>query len=322
MTLRRRHLIAAAAATTALPGAALAQAWPTKPVTLVVPFTAGSGTDTMARLFGERLAAATGQTVIVDNKPGANGTIAGNAVARAAPDGHTLFYTTNTTHAANASLLKSVPYDPVADFAPVGLIGIVPFILVAHPSAPFSNARELFAHAKANPGKLSYGAGNSTAHVSGESIKRIAGIDVLHVPYKSAPPALQDTIAGTVHFTFIDLLTGLPHVRGGRLKAIASTSSQRSPNLPDLPTLREQGIEFELDAWYALFAPAKTPVPVVDRLNKLLHEIYGAPEMSKRMADNHVILRLGLSAELAAFQKLETEKWTRLVRAAGIQPEG
>ena len=308
----------------ALTAAARAQdkPWPARPVTLVIPFTAGSGTDTVARLLAERIGAATGQSVVVDNKPGANGSLAATAVARAVPDGCTLMFTTNTTHAANPSLLRNLPYDPVADFECVALIGLAPFLIVARPNAPFGTVAELIAYAKANPGKMSYGAGTSTAQVSGETFNRIAGIDVLRVPYKSAPPALTDVISGTIDYTFIDVGTGLPHVKAGRVKPIVSTSSQRSPNLPDLPTLRERGYDFDLDAWYAVFAPAKTPGAIVERINALVREEFSRPEMQARMRDFNVILKLGTPADLAAFQKAEIAKWTRFVKEAGIQPEG
>ena len=324
----RRGLLRSAPAlalpTAALPVAARAQdkPWPARQVTLVIPFTAGSGTDTVARLLGERIAAATGQAVVVDNKPGANGSLAAMAVARAAPDGCTLMFTTNTTHAANPSLLRNLQYDPVADFECVALIGLAPFLIVATPGAPFGTVAELVAYAKANPGKLSYGAGTSTAQVSGETFNRIAGIDVLRVPYKSAPPALTDVISGNITYTFIDVGTGLPHVRAGRVKPIVSTSSQRSPNLPDLPTMREQGYDFDLDAWYAVFAPARTPAAIVERINGLIRDEFSKPEMQARMRDFNVILKLGSPADLAAFQKAEIAKWARFVKAAGIEPEG
>jgi len=321
--IARRSLLLSASALAAVPAAyAQDKPWPARPVTLVIPFTAGSGTDTVARLLAERIASVTGQSVVVDNKPGANGSIAATTVARATPDGCTLMFTTNTTHAANPSLLKNLPYDPVADFESVALIGLAPFLIVATPGAPFNTVQELVAYAKANPGKLSYGAGTSTAHVSGETFNRIAGIDTLRVPYKSAPPALTDVISGNIHYTFIDVGTGLPHVKAGRVKPIVSTSSQRSPNLPDLPTLREQGIEFDLDAWYAVFAPARTPAAIVERINGLVREEFSKPEMQARMRDFNVILKLGSPADLAAFQKAEIAKWTRFVKEAGIEPEG
>jgi tripartite-type tricarboxylate transporter receptor subunit TctC len=324
---RRQFLVssaalAAAPSTAAISTSASAQAaFPTKPISLVILFAAGSGTDTMARLYAEKLSAATGQPVTVDNKPGANGTIAGAFVARAAPDGHVLMFTSNTSHAAAPALVKSMPYDPVADFECIGLIGLVPFVMVAHPSAPFNDMKELIAYAKANPGKLSFGSGNSTGVIAGETLKRMAGIDTLHVPYKSVPPALTDTLSGTVHYLFSDVGTVLPHIKAGRVKAITSISSQRSPNLPDLRTLHEQGIHFDLDGWYAMFAPAKTPKVTIDKLNAIMRAEYSKPEMQQRMQDINVILKLGTPEELLAFQKAEIAKWTRLAKEAGIQPE-
>ena len=319
---RRQFLFSTGAVVaSAKPGFAQAT-WPTKPISIVILFAAGSGTDTMARIFAEKLSAAVGQPVTVDNKPGGNGTIAGAFVARAAPDGHTLMFTSNTSHAAAQALVKNVPYDPVKDFECIGLIGLVPFVMVAHPAAPFDDLQGLIAYAKANPGKLSFGSGNSTGVVAGETLKRMAGIDTLHVPYKSVPPALNDTLSGTVHYLFSDVGTVLPHIKAGRVKAITSISSQRSPNLPDLRTMHEQGVAFDLDGWYAMFAPAKTPRPIVDRLNAIVRAEYSKPEMEQRMKDINVILKLGSPEELLAFQKAEIDKWLRLAREAGIQPEG
>jgi tripartite-type tricarboxylate transporter receptor subunit TctC len=317
---RRSFLLAAGAAS--LAGGARAESYPSRQVTIYVPFTAGSGTDTMARIFAERLLAVSGQPVVVDNKPGANGSLAAVATARSAPDGHSLMITTNTTHAANPALFRNLPYDPVRDFEAVALFGLAPFLIVATPNAPFNNLTELVAYAKAHPGKLSFGAGTSTAQVSGEYINRLLGIETLRVPYKSAPPALTDVIGGTIHFTFIDVGTGLPHIRGGRVKAIVSTSSERSPNLPDVPTMREQGVAFDLDAWYAMFAPAKTPRAVVDRLNEIVRVEYAKPDMQARMRDFNVIMKLGTPDQLLAFEKAEIAKWATFVKEAGIEPEG
>ena len=323
---RRQFLVSSAAAAALGPTvstAALAQAaWPTKPISIVILFAPGSGTDTMARIFAEKLSAQVGQPVTVDNKPGANGTIAGSFVARAAPDGHTLMFTSNTSHAAAAALVKNVPYDQAKDFETIGFIGLVPFCIVANPSAPFNTIQELVAYAKANPGKLSYGTGNSTGVVAGETLKRMLGFDAVQVPYKSVPPALNDVLSGTLQYMVADIGTLLPHIKSGRVKAIASISSERSPNLPDLKTLREQGIEFDLDGWYAMFAPAKTPRPIIDKVNAIIREEYAKPEMQQRMRDFNVILKPGSPEELLAFQKSEIEKWTRLAREAGIQPEG
>ena len=317
--IRRQFLLSAVAATTS---AQAQPAWPTKPISIVILFAAGSGTDTMARIFAEKLSAAVGQPVTVDNKPGGNGTIAGAFVARAAPDGHTLMFTSNTSHAAAQALVKNVPYDPVTDFECIGLIGLVPFLLVAHPAVPFDDLQGMIAYAKANPGKLSFGSGNSTGVVAGETLKRMVGIDMLHVPYKSVPPALNDTLSGTVQLLFSDVGTALPHIKAGRIKAISSISSQRSPNLPELRTMHEQGVAFDLDGWYAMFAPARTPRPIIERLNAIVRAEYSKPEMEQRMRDINVILKLGSPEELLAFQKAEIDKWLRLAREAGIQPEG
>ena len=317
--IRRQFLLSAVAATTP---AQAQPAWPTKPISIVILFAAGSGTDTMARIFAEKLSAAVGQPVTVDNKPGGNGTIAGAFVARAAPDGHTLMFTSNTSHAAAQALVKNVPYDPVTDFECIGLIGLVPFLLVAHPAVPFDDLQGMIAYAKANPGKLSFGSGNSTGVVAGETLKRMVGIDMLHVPYKSVPPALNDTLSGTVQLLFSDVGTALPHIKAGRIKAISSISSQRSPNLPELRTMHEQGVAFDLDGWYAMFAPARTPRPIIERLNAIVRAEYSKPEIEQRMRDINVILKLGSPEELLAFQKAEIDKWLRLAREAGIQPEG
>jgi tripartite-type tricarboxylate transporter receptor subunit TctC len=317
---RRQFLLSSAAVAAATP--ALAQAWPSKPISIVILFAPGSGTDTMARIFADKLSAAVGQPVVVENKPGASGTIAGNFVAKAAPDGHTLMFTSNTSHAAAAALVKNVPYDQVKDFETIGLIGLVPFCIVANPTAPFNTIQELVAYAKANPGKLSFGTGNSTGVVAGETLKRMLDFDAMQVPYKSVPPALNDVLSGTLQYMIADMGTVLPHIKAGRVKAIASISSERSPILPDLKTLREQGIAFDLDGWYAMFAPAKTPRPIIDRVNAIIRAEYSKPEMQQRMRDFNVILKLGSPEELLAFQKSEIEKWTKLAREAGIQPEG
>src|SRR5947209_134369 len=215
--------------------AANAQSYPTRPVTIVVPFAAGSGTDLISRLIGQQLSLALNQSVVVENKPGASGVIAATYVARAAPDGYTLLMATNSTHSANPSLFKTLPYDPVKDFAPVARAGSYVFMLVVNPEIPTKTLPELVAYAKANPGKLTYASGNTTGIVAGETLKSKAGIDVLHVPYKSTPPALNDVLGGRVSMMFIDLAPGLEHVRAGTLRALAVTTKERSALLADLP---------------------------------------------------------------------------------------
>src|SRR3982075_499912 len=222
-------------------GAAVAQtsAYPNRTITLVLPFAAGSGTDTTTRIISQHLGAALGVGIVVDNKPGANGMIAATYVARAAPDGYTLFVTTNTTHSANPFLLKTLTYDPVKDFTPIARTGDLPFMLVVHPDVPAKTAAELVTYAKANPGKLTYASGSSSAIVSGATFAHNAGIDMLHVPYKSSPPAMNDVIGGRITMMFTDVLTGLPHVNGNALRALAVPPNDPSPQLDSLRSLQE-----------------------------------------------------------------------------------
>ena len=317
--LDRRQFILSSAATVAASGPAFAQAWPSRQISLVILFAAGSGTDTMARIFAEKLSAQTGQPVVVDNKPGGNGTIAGAFVARAAADGHTLMFTSNTSHAAAPALVKNMPYDPVKDFECVGLIGLVPFVVVANPNAPFNNVKELVAYAKANPGKLSFASGNSTGVVAGETLKRMAGIDVLHVPYKGTPEALNDVMGGRVEYFFSPVVSALSLIRDKRVVALANGSPKRSSVLPDLPTLREQGIDFDLDGWYAIFAPARTPRPVVDKLNKAVVEVLAMPEVKERLAKIGADPSPTTPKEFDELVVRELKENGELVKAAGIK---
>ncbi len=235
-------------------------AYPNRTITLVLPFAAGSGTDTTTRIISQHLSAALGVGIVIDNKPGANGMIAATYVARAAPDGYTLFVTTNTTHSANPFLLKTLTYDPVKDFTPIARTGDLPFMLVINPELPVKSVAELVAYGKANPGKLTYASGSSSSIVSGATFAHNAGIDMLHVPYKSSPPALNDVIGGRISMIFIDVLTGLPHVKGNALRALAVTTKERSPLLPELPSMQEAGVpDFDISSWQGYFAPANTP---------------------------------------------------------------
>src|SRR3954447_16183519 len=226
---RYRCMAAAASLLLALASAASAQApYPSRSITLVLPFAAGSGTDTTTRIISKELGTALGVGMVIDNKAGANGSIAASYVARAQPDGYTLFVTTNTTHSANPYLLKTMSYDPIKDFTPIARTGDLPFMLVINPEIPANSVQELIALAKKEPGKYSYASGSSSAIVSGATLSRLAGLDLLHVPYKSSPPALTDVIAGRVSMMFVDVLTGLPHVNGNALKALAVTTKERS----------------------------------------------------------------------------------------------
>ena len=243
LTQRLRAAAVFALVSAGLVSAASAQtAYPNRTITLVLPFAAGSGTDTTTRIISQHLGAALGVGIVIDNKPGANGMIAATYVARAAPDGYTLFVTTNTTHSANPFLLKTLTYDPVKDFTPIARTGDLPFMLVVNPDLPAKSVAELVAYGKANPGKLTYASGSSSSIVSGATFAHNAGIDMLHVPYKSSPPALNDVIGGQVPIFFGNMASSLPHVKAGKLRALAITGSKRSDALPDAPTMVEAGL--------------------------------------------------------------------------------
>jgi len=324
MTRRRfLHATTACLAALALSGPAAAQppAWPSRPVRVIVPFGAGSGNDLVARLLAERLSRTLGQPFIVDNRVGANGSIGADAVAHAAPDGYTLFVTTNTTQAANPSLMKRLNYDPIKDFAPIGRIANTPALLVVHPSVPVRSVPELVALAKAQPGRLSYASGSAGTLVPGAMLTSAAGIDMLHVPYKTIPQALNDVIAGQVQMMFTDMATGLPQVKAGKVRAIGISSLQPAALLPEVPPIAATLPGFELLAWYALYAPAGTPQAVIDRLNAQTRAAVADPALRERFAAMGLEPVGSTPQELAAFGRSELEKWTRLIKAAGIQPE-
>jgi tripartite-type tricarboxylate transporter receptor subunit TctC len=302
--------------------ASVADTYPSRLITLIVPFAAGSGTDAVARVVAQELSQALNARVVVENKAGANGAIAATFVAKAPPDGYTLFMTTNTTHSANPSLMKSIAYDPMKDFSPITRGGNLPFMLVVNPGLPANSVQELIAHAKANPGKLTYAYGNSTGIVAGESFKRAAGIDVPKIPYRSTPPAINDVIGGRVSFMFTDLATGLPQVKGGNLRALAVTTQERSAVVPELPSMKEAGLtDFDLTSWNGIFAPAGTPKEIVDKLNAELRAILAKPEVKARLAEMGFDAFSSTPEELEAFVKSELVKWTRLIKEAGIEPE-
>ena len=299
-----------------------AQSYPSKPITIVVPFAAGSGTDSIARIIGQYLQNALNQSVVIENKVGASGVLAATYVARAAPDGYTLLMATNSTHSANPHLFKSLAYDPVKDFAPVARAGSYVFMLVVNPDVPAKTLPELVAHAKANPGKLTYASGNTTGIVAGETLKSKAGIDVLHIPYKSTPPALNDVLGGRVSMMFIDLAPGLEHVRAGTLRPLAVTTRERSALLPDLPSLSEAGIPgYDVTSYAALFAPAGTPKEIVDKLNAEIQKIIATPDAKARIAITGFDAFSGPPETLAAFVQSELVNWGKLIKDAGIEPQ-
>ena len=315
----------AAAFVTVLAGltsAASAQTpYPNRNITLVLPFAAGSGTDTTTRLISKEVGVALGATMVIDNKAGANGSIAASYVARSAPDGYTLFVTTNTTHSANPYLLKNMSYDPVKDFTPIARTGDLPFMLVIHPDIPANSVAELIALAKKDPGKFSYASGSSSAIVSGATFARLAGIDLLHVPYKSSPPALTDVIAGRVSMMFVDVPTGLPHVNSKSLKALAVTTKRPSALLPELPTMDQTVKGFDITSWQGWLGPANMPKDVVTRLNAEIRKAVERPDTKNMLAERGMEAFSGTPEEFDAFLKDQLVLWEKLIADAGIEKQ-
>jgi tripartite-type tricarboxylate transporter receptor subunit TctC len=312
-----------ALATLALASAgALAQDYPSKPITFVVPFAAGSATDQLARSIGQGVTEASKQSVVVDNKPGASGFLAAQQAAKAPADGYTVLITTNTTHAANEHLFKSLPYDPVKDFAPVTLLGKGGQILVVNPKVEAKNVAEFVALAKKQPGKLSFGSGSSSSRIAGELLQQMANIQFLHVPYKSNPLAITDLLGGQIDFMITDTATGIPQVKAGKVRALGVTALKRSPLAPDVPTIDEAGVKgYEMGYWFAAYVPAKTPPAVVKRLQELLVAATRGPAAIKFYDSTGVDAAVSSPEELAKFQSAESQKWGRIVKAANITPE-
>ncbi|HSA89476.1 MAG TPA: tripartite tricarboxylate transporter substrate binding protein [Burkholderiales bacterium] len=300
---------------------ALSQTYPSRPVKLVVPFPAGSATDQIARVMGREFQEALGQPFVVENKPGAQGSIAATEVARAAPDGYTLMVTTNTPQAANVSLFKKLNYDPVRDFAPVARLGTISFMIMVRPDFPAKNFKEFLAHAKANPGKLSAGYGSAGSQVSQAMLRSMGKIDFIDVPYKGLPQAITDVLGGSIHFTFADLANALAQSKGGKLRGLAVTSQKRSPLAPDVPAIAEELQGYELIAWFALVAPANTPQPVVTRLHEVTAKALARPEVADRFAKLGTDVAPLNPDELGAFIRSEIAKWAKMAKEAGIQPE-
>ncbi|WP_207540218.1 Bug family tripartite tricarboxylate transporter substrate binding protein [Sabulicella rubraurantiaca] len=316
----RRHLLAAGAAAlaTSAPRGASAQSWPTRPIRLIVAFAPGGFTDIAARLLAERLGAALGQPVTVDNRAGAAGIIGTEAAARSAADGYTLLMGTISTQAMNVGLYRTLPYDPVADFAPVSGVATSPNLLVAHPSKGIGDVAALIARARAEPGVLTYGSGGNgtSSHLAGELFKSLARVDLLHVPFRSTAPAATALVAGQVDVMFDTLPSALPHAREGRLRALGVTSAQRLPGLPDIPAVAETVAGFEMGVWTGLFVPASTPAPIVERLNAATQE--ALPHLAPRFAELGLQPFAAGPAELAAHLRREIGKWMEVIRAAPI----
>lgn len=300
---------------------AQSRGWPQAPLKIIVPFGAGSGADQVARLIGQELTSALGQPVVIDNKAGAGGNIGASAAARSAPDGYTLFVTTNTTQAANPHLYKQLPYDPIKDFTPISRIANTPALLVVHPSVPANNLPELIALAKSKPNQLSYASGSAGTLVPAAMLTFEAGIDMVHVPYKSIPDGLKDVMAGTVNMMFTDMATGSIQVKAGRVKAIGVSSAKPSALMPDTPPIANTLKGFELLAWYAMYAPAGTPQPVVDRLNQVIVSAVSKPEISNKLKSLGLEPMTSTPKQLAEFNLSELEKWGRVIKRTGATPQ-
>jgi tripartite-type tricarboxylate transporter receptor subunit TctC len=294
--------------------------YPSRPITIVVAFGPGSGTDVGARLIGQRLSEALGRPVVIENKPGANGSIAAAAVARAKPDGYTLFMGTNSTHGANPALQREMGYDPIKDFAPITRVAIFTSIIVVNPSLPVKTMKDLLAYGKAN--ELSLATGNASGIVMSETLARQVGWKLLRVPFKSNPQAMTEVIAGRVEVMFTDIAAASAQIKAGSLRPIAATSKQRSALMPDIPTIAESGVpDYDLSGWIALFAPAGTPRPIVDRLNAEVTKVLALPDIRARLLDLGAEPSPMPVAEFGTWVQQEVNKWTRLVKEAGIQPE-
>lgn len=319
MKLRRSLLLLA----TLLPlgSAALAQAYPTRPIIIVLGSTAGSATDGLARAIAAEVTKSSGQPVIVDNRAGAFGGIAAQYTANAQPDGYTLFMTTNTTQSANPHLLKKLSYDPIKDFAPVALLARGYLALVVNPKVKANNVAELVALAKSAPGKLNYGSGSSSAQVATELFQQSTGTKFTYVPYKANPPAVLDLVGGQIDLMIVDLTTSLPQVKAGKLRALGISSTTPSPLVPDVPTIATSLPGYEFGYWNALYAPAKTPAPVVQRLSELMRDALATPSVRQAIEKTGQEVAFAPPEELAKFQLAELDRWGRIIKAAGIQPE-
>ena len=321
-----RSLLHAALACAALAASApaAAQTFPTKQLRMVVTFPTGGAPDILARTISDKLDASWGQTMIVDNKPGAGGNIGAEFVARAPADGHTLVMGTVGTHSINGSLYAKIPYDMVRDFAPITLIASTPNLLVVNNDIPAKNLQELIALAKAKPGTLTYGSPGigTSVHVSGELFNSLAGVKTTHVPYKGRQMAIPDLLGGSISMMFDNMPSAIPVVREGKLRAIGVTSAKRSASAPEIPTIAEQGLPgFEATSWFAVFAPAGTPKPVVDRLHAEIVRIFGLPDVQAKMKTLGLDPILGGPDELAKTQAAEIVKWAKVIKDSGAKAE-
>jgi len=319
-----RRIAAALLIAAAFSGGATAQAWPEKPVRFVVGFTPGGPSDILARALGQKLAELWAQQVVIENRPGAGGNIAAELVAKSAPDGHTWLLGNNSILATNQSLYAKLGYDPVKDFAPVALVAIQPNILVVNPNVAASSVKELIALAKAKPGELNYASSGSgaAAHLAGELFKAMTGVDMVHVPYKGAQPALTDVIAGQAQLMFATSASVIPYIRAGRLRALAVTTAQRSASVPELPTVSEAGVPgFEAITWHGVVVPAATPRPLVERLNADIVKLLRMRDLRERLESLGAEVAPGTPQDFADYIAREIPKWAKVVKDSGARAE-
>jgi len=329
--MKPRHRVAAGAlllaafGLTALglsPSASAADAYPTRSVTILTPFAAGSVTDAAARVLAAALQEQLGQPFVVENRAGAGGLLSASAVARAPNDGYTLLLTTNSTHSAANGLFKNVPYDPIKDFTPVARIGSFASFIAVTPDKPYQTMQALMAHAKANPGKLSYGVGNSTSHIVGETLKKRTGTDIVRVPYRSNPAVMTDLLANQIQIMIADFNTGMPQLKAGKVSALAVLTRTRNPALPDVPTLSETVMPgYHILAWAGMFGPAGMPPEAVKVLAGAIEKALNKPEVRQRFTSSGTDLYWGGPQEFDAFVKSELVSWTAMIKEAGIEPE-
>ena len=323
-TIARRSLfgLLAVALMPFLPADAADPAYPAKPVRIVVPFAAGGGVDILTRVLAQHLSDRLGQQVLVENRPGAGGNVGVDAVAKSAPDGYTLVMGTTGTHAINPGLYPNLAYDPLRDFKPITLVASVPNLLVVNPSVKVESLKELIALAKSRPGQLNFGSfGNGTSnHLSGELLKSAAGVDITHVPYKSAPQGVSDLIAGELSLMFVNMPLALPHVQSGKLRALAVTGSKRSSTLPDLPTMIEAGLpDYQVESWYGLLAPAGTPDDIVTRLHRETVAVLDMPAVKEFFAKQGAEPVTSSSAELERVIAGDMRQWSEVIKRSGAR---
>jgi tripartite-type tricarboxylate transporter receptor subunit TctC len=319
-----RIIVSAALVLAAVPASAQQAPWPNKPIRYIVPFAPGGTTDILARVVGEKLSAALGQQILVENKAGQGGSLGSAELARAAPDGYTIGGGTISSHGINATLYDKLSYDPVTSFAPITLYATQPNVLLVHPSVPANSVKELIDLLKANPEKYSFGsAGTGTSqHISGEMFKTMAGVKMQHIPYRGSGQMLPELLGGTLPVAFDNVASAIPHVKAGKLRALAVTTAKRSGAAPDVPTLAESGLAgYELSSWQAVFAPAGTPKPIVDRLYAEISKILQMPDVQKRLSDLGLDLSGMPPQELAALVKADVPRLGKIVKESGAKAE-